>query len=116
MLQVYSHKICESNSRHLELAIYFSHLDIVFCWFKTRKVDKSTFELRLVENTLAIRVFAECEVDAWHFNLIMDVDEIAGEEMAEEDLMANAKVTYEVFIQNNLESTSHTLEWLRYKN
>ena len=46
----------------------------------------------------------------------MDVDSIAGEEMAEEDLMANAKVTYEVFIKNNLESTSHTLEWLRYKN
>lgn len=36
LLHVYSHKICESNPRHLELAIYFSHLDIVFCWFKTR--------------------------------------------------------------------------------
>jgi len=46
----------------------------------------------------------------------MDEELIAGEEMAEEDLMANAKVTYEVFIQNNLECTSHTLEWLRYTN
>ena len=96
--------------------MHFSHIDIFFCGFEPCEVYKRAFELRLVQHTLPIRVFAECVVNALHFNLIMDVDSIAGEEMAEEDLMANAKVTYEVFIQNNLESTSHTLEWLRYKN
>lgn len=36
------------------------------------------------------------------------------EPIAEEDLMENARVTYDVFVQNSLEATSHTLEWLPY--
>jgi len=32
--------------------------------------------------------------------------------IAEEDVMENAKVTYDVFVQNSLDATSHTLEWL----
>lgn len=47
----------------------------------------------------------------------MEDDSIAGDEpMGEEDIMANAKVTYEVFVQNNLDATSHTLEWTKYTN
>jgi hypothetical protein len=34
------------------------------------------------------------------------------EPIAEEDLMENARVTYEVFVQNNLDATSHSLQWL----
>ena len=31
------------------------------------------------------------------------------EPIAEEDLMENARVTYEIFVQNNLDATSHSL-------
>ena len=48
----------------------------------------------------------------------MDMQAFAGnnpapeEPIAEEDLMENARVTYDIFVQNTLEATSHTLEWL----
>lgn len=41
-------------------------------------------------------------------------DEPEDEPIAEEDIMENARVTYDVFVQNSLEATSHTLEWLPY--
>ena len=34
------------------------------------------------------------------------------EAMREEDVMENAKFTYEVFIQNTLDYTSHSVQWL----
>lgn len=40
------------------------------------------------------------------------LEEASAEPIAEEDMMENARVTYEVFVQNNLESTSHSLQWL----
>lgn len=41
-------------------------------------------------------------------------EELEEEPIAEEDLMENARVTYDIFVQNSLEATSHTLEWLPY--
>ncbi len=41
-------------------------------------------------------------------------DELEEEPIAEEDLMENARVTYDIFVQNSLEATSHSLEWLPY--
>jgi len=38
------------------------------------------------------------------------------EPIGEEDLMENARVTYDIFVQNSLEATSHTLEWLPYSH
>lgn len=32
--------------------------------------------------------------------------------MQEEDVMENAKFTYDLFVQNTVDSTSHTLQWL----
>ena len=32
--------------------------------------------------------------------------------ISEEELMENVKVTYDVFVQESLETTSHTIEWL----
>lgn len=36
-----------------------------------------------------------------------------GEPIAEEEVMENIKATYDVFVQNSLEATSHTIEWLK---
>jgi len=44
------------------------------------------------------------------------LDDAEEEPIAEEDLMENARVTYDVFIQNSLDATSHTLEWLPYSH
>lgn len=33
----------------------------------------------------------------------------------DEQLMENARVTYDCFIQNTLSSTSHTLQWLPHR-
>lgn len=41
-------------------------------------------------------------------------DDLEEEPIAEEDLMENARVTYDIFVQNSLEATSHSLEWLPY--
>ncbi|CDW78759.1 histone-binding protein rbbp4-like [Stylonychia lemnae] len=47
-------------------------------------------------------------------NGIMNNEEGDGveEELDEETLMQNCKITYDVFIKNNLECTSHSLQWL----
>lgn len=34
--------------------------------------------------------------------------------MTEEELMENIKVTYDVFVQHSLDTTSHTLEWINH--
>lgn len=39
----------------------------------------------------------------------MEVDEEVGDEMREEDLMYNAKFINDVFIQNTLDATSHSI-------
>ena len=44
--------------------------------------------------------------------VIMIIDEEEGQAIAEEDVMENIKVMYDVFIQNNLDTTSHSIEWL----
>ncbi len=36
------------------------------------------------------------------------------EPIAEEDMMENARLTYDIFVQNGLSETSHTIEWLPY--
>jgi hypothetical protein len=43
----------------------------------------------------------------------MIIDEEEGQAIAEEDVMENIKVMYDVFIQNNLDTTSHSIEWLK---
>lgn len=37
------------------------------------------------------------------------------EELMEEDIMENAKISYDVFISNTLMSTSHSVQWLPYQ-
>ena len=37
------------------------------------------------------------------------------EEIDDEIMMENARVAYDVFIQNSLKSTSHSVQWLPYK-
>jgi hypothetical protein len=39
----------------------------------------------------------------------MEVDEELGDEMREEDLMYNAKFINDVFVQNTLDATSHSI-------
>ena len=34
--------------------------------------------------------------------------------IAEEDVMENTRMTYDVFVQNSQDATSHTIEWLPY--
>ena len=41
------------------------------------------------------------------------IDDEEGQAIAEDDVMENIKVMYDVFIQNNLANTSHSIEWLR---
>jgi hypothetical protein len=41
-------------------------------------------------------------------------EDLEEEPIAEEDMMENARVTYDIFVQNSLEATSHSLEWLNY--
>ena len=38
--------------------------------------------------------------------------EMEEEDLSEEGNMENAKFTYEMFIQNTIDYTCHTLEWL----
>jgi hypothetical protein len=41
-------------------------------------------------------------------------DEDAVQPMTEEELMENIKVTYDVFVQHSLDTTSHTIEWINH--
>lgn len=34
--------------------------------------------------------------------------------IAEEEVMENIRVMYDIYVQNTLDATSHTLEWLNY--
>ncbi len=42
-------------------------------------------------------------------------EEEQDEDLDMEQLMENTKVTHDCFIQNSLKSTSHTVQWLPYK-
>jgi len=42
----------------------------------------------------------------------MEVDEYGDEPLNEEDLMKKASIIFDVFVQNDLECTSHSVEWL----
>lgn len=44
----------------------------------------------------------------------MEVDEYQDEPMGEEDLMHKASIIFDVFVQNSLEATSHSIEWLPF--
>lgn len=44
----------------------------------------------------------------------MEVDEYQDEPLAEEDLMNKASLIFDVFVQNTLDCTSHSVEWLPY--
>lgn len=44
----------------------------------------------------------------------MDIGDYQDEPMAEEDLMNKASLIFDVFVQNSLEATSHSIEWLPF--
>ena len=49
------------------------------------------------------------------------MDKFAGmidenEPIAEEEVMENIRVMYDIFIQNSLDQTSHSIEWLDYNH
>lgn len=43
----------------------------------------------------------------------MEADDYGDEPMAEEDLMNKASLIFDIFVQNSIEATSHSVEWLQ---
>ncbi len=101
--------------------------EVVFAWLESSQGNESALKACFVQfkincvllkgthNSLLVFihlvVIIKMLIDTKFAGLQNEEEE---EPIAEEDLMENARVTYDVFVQNSLEATSHTLEWLPY--